>query len=264
LFASVGTLALDILVTFPPYQRVFWADLLSDAIYVVLTAVLLAVAVGADPQRLFVRPSKQAWRKFRVLLPLLIGTLAAYTGGELWAYELDKDGDGRGEIEVEFFAQLSQVIPLLFVALALEANFFRNLMKDAVQRAVTIVTVIILCIGEVMTVSALTRSENSTVALNGWHEWSAFVLALEAVFVALAMLIWAAVLVPKEPDVTAVRIVDSRERAQMEREVDTSTQTNYGPTYPTSIAMLLTGVAAGWIIARSARRPSDRSASHRK
>jgi hypothetical protein len=207
-------------------------DLGASLLYVISLAILLAATVGADPRRMLTSSGRDrdrdAWSRFRPALPLLAGTLAAYVGSVIWLRELDPGAirtfeDARcaakemgligeqagltpgeevaainglcaGAVSQEYFAQLSQVIPLLLVALGLEARFFERLLEESVQRAMTIFTVVILCVGEALAISALPEpNQNCGDVLYGWHEYTAFILTLEACFVALATLAWALV-----------------------------------------------------------------------
>jgi len=51
-------------------------------------------------------------------------------------------------ISQEYFAQVSQIIPLLLVATGLEASLFRRNVDNPVRRAMTILTIAVLCVGE--------------------------------------------------------------------------------------------------------------------
>jgi hypothetical protein len=199
----VGNLALDAL----PYRdfqeqyhdlAVLWFNLLMDVGYLILTAILLAVILGIAPMSLLRRTrDRQEWERYRILLPLLVGTFAAWVGGELWDFGLANPQNwNQQHVGTEFFAQLSQVIPLLLVALAIEANFFKLQMRGNTQRAVTIVTVAMMCLGEILVLSVLVLGDAAYRSLDGWHEFIAFVLGLEAVLVGLATLIWAATQLP--------------------------------------------------------------------
>ena len=81
---------------------------------------------------------------------------------------------------------------MLLVAVGLEARFFERLLDEPRQRAMTIFAVVMLCVGEALAISALPKSnQGCDDLLSGWHEYTAFVLTLEACFVALATLMWA-------------------------------------------------------------------------
>lgn len=159
---------------------------------------------------------RDAWERFSPALPLLVGTLAAYVGSVIYWHELEPGAmrtaaDPRivemsegltasqvdalcvGAVDQEYFAQLSQVIPLLLVAVGLEAGFFTRF-KEPVPRAMAIFTFLILCVGEVLAISALPEpNQGCGEILYGLHEYTAFILTLEACFVALATLVWALV-----------------------------------------------------------------------
>jgi hypothetical protein len=182
-----------------------WIDLGTSLLYVVSLAMILAGIVGADPVQMLTRTGRtkskaaqRAWQRFRPAIPLLLGTLAAYIGVAVWARlneSVTRTGaQAAGVIHQEYFAQLSQIIPLLLVAVGLEAHFFKRLLTEPVQRAMTIVSIVILCIGEALAISALpTDNEGPGDVLHGWHEYTAFVLTVQGVAVVLTILVWALV-----------------------------------------------------------------------
>jgi hypothetical protein len=111
--------------------------------YVVSYAILFAATVGASPGRVLTRKGRNAdpagWRRFLPAVPLLIGTYAAFAGASGIFYGLDltavrsiseatevasREGVTGpvealciGAVKPEYFAQVSQIIPLLLVAL---------------------------------------------------------------------------------------------------------------------------------------------------
>jgi hypothetical protein len=267
LIAGLGTLALDYFYTATKNEGAvnrdgvaeFWISAAVDLGYVFLAAILFAIAMGVNPghlvpgsRLLFERTGIAASRaRFRPVVPLLVGTLAAYFGGEVWDFLLE-DGSGRGNIDQQFFAQASQVIPLLLVALTLEANFFKDRLQEPTQRAVTIVTVLVLCVGEVLAISALSRSNETGELLNGWHEYIAFMMTLEAIFVALSTLVWAAL--PEAPDRPATqresglglqRTVPEQKSPHARVRIDTPPGHRQRPS-SRSIAAGLVLLALGW------------------
>ncbi|MEU4444693.1 hypothetical protein AB0K14_24795 [Actinosynnema sp. NPDC050801] len=220
LTGAAVTLGLDLLetLTFP-----VWGDLLVSVGYVAALATILAATVGANPFSLISarlrRHNPEAWLRYQVAIPLLFGTLAAYVGSTLWRV-LDV-GTNRTErdirftdeekellnsaslteyanyanslcsnvVDQEYFAQVSQIIPLLLVAVGLEAKFFSRNMQEASSRAITINAVLVLLGGEVLALSALPSSGNGCdETLQGWHEYMAFVITLQAVVIALVTL----------------------------------------------------------------------------
>ena len=74
---------------------------------------------------------------------------------------------------------MTQVIPLLLVAIGIEASFFEKtgLLERPASRAPTVTVVFLMSLGEVMSASALIDTN-----LNDWHEFAAFVLTLASIF----------------------------------------------------------------------------------
>jgi hypothetical protein len=190
------------------------------AAYVVSYAILFAATVGANPGRVLTRKGRDAdpagWRRFLPAVPLLIGTYAAYAGGSGIFYGLNlsairsiseatevasREGVAGpvaalcvGAVKPEYFAQVSQIIPLLLVALGLERRFFERLMREPVQRALTIFTVLLLCAAEAAAIAALpSGNQGCGRVLTYGEEYLAFSLTLSACFIALATLVWALV-----------------------------------------------------------------------
>lgn len=126
--------------------------------------------------------ARTGWRRFRIALPLAFGVLAAFLASTFWEYLFDP---AKG-VHQEYFAQVSQIIPLLLIAVGLEARFFDQLRRGAIERTLILVTVIILCLGEMLAISALT-----TESLTPWHGYIAFVVTAQAWSVALITLLWA-------------------------------------------------------------------------
>ncbi len=170
-------------------------DLWLAPVYIASLSALALAVVGAPPVKR--RPADGEWGTFRAVVPLLVGTTAAYMGSTAWGWYLDPlairspdpSGDCTGGVDQEYFAQLSQVIPLLLVALGIEAGLFRSRPRHTVERSVAILTVLVLCIAEALAISALPVSNDACrQLLSPWHEYVAFVTTLEASFVALAVL----------------------------------------------------------------------------
>ncbi|MEV4897168.1 hypothetical protein AB0K48_48275 [Nonomuraea sp. NPDC055795] len=132
-----------------------------------------------DPQA-----AKAGWRRFRSTLPLLIGTGAMYFASIVWGGYIEK-------VDQQYFAQMSQVLPLLLIALGLEAKFFNELAPGIAGRATTMVIVVTLCIGELFAISG------TVTALAGWIGYMAFLVTANACGIALVSLVWALAL--REP-----------------------------------------------------------------
>jgi hypothetical protein len=193
LIGMVGTLAAD-LVFVVAYERDISvpAEVLLSLVYLPLLYVLWSGILGADPWRL-VRPSDQGTppsptirRSVVAAVPLVIGVGAAYAGETLYWREVQ---DGGNHIDQEYFAQISQVIPLLAIALGFESRFTdRGRELVPAELAVGIFTILLLVVAEGLAISALPVN-NSDVFLYRWHEYTAFIVTLYACFVALAVLV---------------------------------------------------------------------------
>jgi hypothetical protein len=119
-----------------------------------------------------------AWRRFSTVTPLFAGTFSAYLAGVAW--------DRNTEVNQEFFAQVSQIIVLLIVAVGLESRLHGNWRsRHPVEKATSIVAMIMLLVGEGLTLGALVK-EN----LKGWASYIAFIVTAEAVSIAFAYLVW--------------------------------------------------------------------------
>jgi hypothetical protein len=195
----------------PDYDWILYGIFLAG---LVAAAIVFAATVGANPRRLLTHDGRasdpDAWRRFLPGVPLLVGTFAAWIGNEIW-FRLNDNATRTfadalevarrqgltgpignlcvGAVGPEYFAQLSQVIPLLLVALGVERRFFERLLTEPVQWALTIFTVLLLCVGEAMAISALpSPNRGCGNVLSIFHEHAAFTFTLLACFIALATL----------------------------------------------------------------------------
>jgi hypothetical protein len=232
--AAVATLGLDTADHYLISRGSMLVDLGAALLYIFLLAILLAAIVGASPILVLTPDGRRrdpvGWQRFRSCLPLLVGTTAAYVSSITWDLQLSQHAirtmddardyaadkpnliDGlsssqlnvtlnglcRGAIDPQYFAQISQVLPLLLIALAFEAKFFEWLRSDPVSRAMGTVTVVILALAELLTISVLPKSNKGCEdVLYAWHEYAAFLVTSEAAAVALTSIIWAAALLPR-------------------------------------------------------------------
>lgn len=215
--AAMGTIGLDVMLEMVARSRyaklpgaMMWIDIASSMAYVALSAILLATTFGIVPARRRTRDVSDEARErregFGAALPLLIGTLAAYIAGAIWDRYLECThgvpySSCGGSINTEYFAQLSQVIPILLIAVGLESRLYRRII-DGPAYGMVIVAVLVLTFGEILAITALTRADGQApgVTLNGWHEYFAFVVSIEALFVGVATLIWAITLRSRESE----------------------------------------------------------------
>ncbi|WP_305785374.1 hypothetical protein [Symbioplanes lichenis] len=229
--ATVLTVALDTFLVLGPHSPAIDISLASSYIVAQALALSAVVQASpalycSGRRRSAQRPE---WRRLRGGLPILAGTFAAYLGGVYWDWGLSQGAVrswedatreyakvlGRltggdistvpidaevlgvigsmcgGAISQEYFAQVSQIIPLLLIALGVDAKFFQRA-KDPTERAMTIVAVVALCVAEAIAISALpTPNDQCDGVLSEWHEYAAFGLTIAACVIALATLGWA-------------------------------------------------------------------------
>jgi hypothetical protein len=222
-------LGLDILLNglheYPPA----WIDVVSSALFTIAMGILMMSSINADPLTLFSSRKRAAWPRdwlrVRAVVPLIVGTFVAYIGATVFTDFFDIDVvrtvDPQMAAEVGqlplnekldvlshlcqnavnpwYFQHMVEVLPLLLLALGVEFNYFRRTLRDPTQRAATAATVTVIATGLVFALSTLPWSGNECgEVLAAWHEYLAFVVSLQAIFTALATLVW--VLVVNEPD----------------------------------------------------------------
>ncbi|HET8659525.1 MAG TPA: hypothetical protein VFM55_11065 [Micromonosporaceae bacterium] len=183
--------------------------------YAATLAVIGAAVAGARWLPRWPRRWPALWRRaapepgqthsgFRYVLPLVVGTLFAYLGETVYWYTLGADPTtGARVVNDEYFAQMSAVIPLLLIAIGFEARQFQVYRRHPVGRAAAIVIILLLCVAEVLVLTALSpgppEPPQSSPASTGpparglpaWLEYPAFVLSLEAMCMGLALVAWA-------------------------------------------------------------------------
>lgn len=196
-------------------------DLLTAVAYVIALAILVISALNADPRTLFSARLRRAlptdWRRAAATGPLIVGCIAAFLGATLWSDYFDPTAvrnlhpqlareieqlplTDRIVVESEvcdeginptYFQHIADVLPVLLLALGVEFNFFRRSWRDPVQRAAMIVTVTVMCAALVLALSTLPfDARECDDILAAWHEYAAFTVTLQAVFMALATVLW--------------------------------------------------------------------------
>lgn len=187
--------------------------LASSVLYVLSLTGLVAAVLQVSP-RLLVRRRLRArhsdeWRRLQAAVPLLVGTFASYLATAWWDFGLAPGSADGVIVDQQFFAQISQFIPLLIVALGIEANFFKQLLKDVATRAAAILSVAVLCLGEVLALSVLAwpkppGEETPWFLKIFWHpeipraytlhNYAAFLVTSAAALIGIATLIWVLVI----------------------------------------------------------------------
>lgn len=208
------------------------ADLLIATVYAGAVGLTMAASLNADPLTLLSTARQVAlptdWARVRAIVPLVLGTWACYLAASAFVDVFDVDtmrtldattaaevatlpeADKmallsqlcEGAISPTFFQQVVGVLPVLLLALGVEFNYFRRTLTDAGQRAATVATVTVIAAGLALTLSTLPwDGMGCGDVLSAWHEYMAFLLAVQGVFTGLATLVW--LLVTSTPDSTS-------------------------------------------------------------
>lgn len=196
-------------------------DLLSSLVFLIAMAVLMLSSLNADPSTLFSARSRQAlpsdWVRVSATTPLIVGSLAAFLGATLWTEFFNPtavrslDPETAREIaqmslvdqqvvlteicdegiNPSYFQHIADVLPVLLLALGVEFNYFRRSVREPVQRVVVVITVAVMCTALVLALSTLPfDGYGCDDVLAAWHEYLAFTISLQAVFMALTTVVW--------------------------------------------------------------------------
>jgi hypothetical protein len=218
---TVTILAIDLLLSLIGAHPPVWVDQVLAVLLALATGLVLASALNADPLTL-VSARKRAempldWQRVRAVVPLVIGSYAAYAGAGLWwdarsidvMRELDPAIAAEvqtipislrgqfyvfscwGAVSPRYFDQMAYVIPMLLITLGIEAGFFRRRLRDPIQRVSTGAVVLVMSLGLIGALSTLPwEGVGCGQVLSKWHEYIVFVLTLQAVFIGLTTLVW--------------------------------------------------------------------------
>jgi hypothetical protein len=96
------TLATDMALISWIERESLWIDMGSSVLYIVSLALIVAATVGVNPSRIRTRGE---WIRVRPMVPLLVGTLAAYVGTILWSRFLLGDGVARSISDAQLMAE---------------------------------------------------------------------------------------------------------------------------------------------------------------
>ena len=225
-------IAVDVLRLFP--VEAIRLDLLTATVYAAAMGLTMAASLNADPLALFSTARRVAlptdWVRVRAVVPLVFGTWLCYLAASAFVdyFDLravraldpataDKVAEMpiteqmavlsqlcEGAISPVFFQLIVEVLPVLLLTLGIEFNYFRRTLTDAGQRAATAATVTVMAAGLVGALSTLPwDGQGCGDVLSSWHEYVAFLFAVQGVFTGLATLVW--LLVASTPDVAAGR-----------------------------------------------------------
>ena len=193
-FSLAPTIITDIFVVASQDQWPFAVDFTNSFLYLIpQSTIFFAIALARG----------DAGRWANVLadgVPLMAGAFLTWLATVLvWPF-LESCYDGEtGEaascdgilVNQEYFAQVSQLLPILLIALVVELRFFQSeqLSGPRSVRAATVITII--AAGEIAAILALPRIDNTNPDwLLTWAEYGAFLTTINAVAVALTALIW--------------------------------------------------------------------------
>jgi hypothetical protein len=196
-------------------------DLLTSVAFLVAMAILMLSSLNADPLTLFSSRRREAlpsdWMRVSATAPLIIGSLAAFLGATLWTEYFNPTAVRTLDPEVlreiaqmslvdqqtvlsqlcdeginpNYFQHIAEVVPVLLLALGVEFNYFHKSLSGPVTRAAMVVTVTLMCTALVLALSTLPFDGNGCDdVLAPWHEYLAFTISLQAVFMALATVVW--------------------------------------------------------------------------
>lgn len=213
-------------------QESIQADLLIATVYAAGMGLTMAASLNADPLTLLSTARQVAlptdWARVRAIVPLVLGTWVCYLAASAFVDFFDVDTMRtldpqtaadvaampvseqiallsqlcEGAISPTFFHQVVGVLPVLLLTLGIEFNYFRRTLTDAGQRAATAATVTVMAAGLVLALSTLPwDGQGCGDVLSDWHEYVAFLLAVQGVFTGLATLVW--LLVSSTPDVAS-------------------------------------------------------------
>jgi hypothetical protein len=225
-------LGVDVFRLFPLHS--IQVDVVTATVYAVAMGWTMAASLNADPLALFSTARRVAlptdWVRVRAVVPLVLGTWLCYLAASAFVDYFDVDTLRaidpataeeiadlplpqqmavlsqlcEGAISPVFFNQIVGVMPVLLLTLGIEFNYFRRTFIDAGQRAATAATVTVMAAGLVGALSTLPwDGQGCDDVLSSWHEYLAFLFAVQGIFTGLATLVW--LLVASTPDVAATR-----------------------------------------------------------
>ena len=155
--------------------------LLTNAVFVLAMGLLLVSALTTEA-------GSRGW-----ILPIVIGTFVAQLASALWYPVIDRGSGCAENVSSEYFNGMVQVLPVFLVTLGLEVNYLRvtKAIREPGKRAVSVLTVILLCTAEAFAFSMLISGDRIRCGrAASWHEYIAFVTTVHAAAISLATLAW--------------------------------------------------------------------------
>lgn len=227
--AFAAVVCIDVFLVLLPEDHPLWIDLASSLVLAILMGLIMMVSLNGDPLTLVSAARRAAaptdWARVRAVVPLVVGTIAAYVAATAFDDFFDLDTVRvldpemaaevaamplpeqlgafatlcEGAVSPAFFQQVVAVIPLLLLTIGVEFNFFRRALDEPAQRAAAAATVAVMAIGLLLAVSTLPWVGSGCGGVLGyWHEYLTFVVAVQGIATGLATLLW--LLVVSTPD----------------------------------------------------------------
>ena len=204
-----------------PFRPSVWLLVAGAIVITVSMGMLMTTSLNADPRTLWSAERRAEhpidWQRARSVVPLVVGTFASYIAAIAYVRFLDNDTvrtmpPEMGEqiaalplaerlstlqevcenaISPVYFQHVVEVIPLLLLTLGLEFNYFRRNLRDPAHRVTTAATVALMSGALVFALSTLPYDGQGCFdVLSDWHEFLAFVISVQGIFVGLATLVW--------------------------------------------------------------------------
>lgn len=157
-------------------------NLLASAIYITAMTLLLLSALDGES-------GSRSW-----LAPLVFGTAVAQVASALWYPVIDVEHGCANDISSSYFSDASNIFSVVLLAVGVEMNYLRRTAKvrDPGQRVAPVLTVVLLCIGLMLSLSMQTKADLGTRCglAAVWHEYISFVVTAQSLAIGLATITW--------------------------------------------------------------------------
>src|SRR5262249_15960833 len=141
------------------------------------------------------------WARTHSILPLIVGSFFAFIATTVWfpvttahtaAMGSSADEGCPALVDPGYFSTMAQVIPALLITLGIESQYVRQIaaalpIKDPVERAAPILTVILLCVAEGLAFAAIVKKDVCGLGA-AWLEYIALSVTIQAMAIGLATL----------------------------------------------------------------------------
>lgn len=160
----------------------FWISVLASAVFVAAMTVLMLSVLRA-------KPASKSW-----IAPLVFGTFVVQIGSALWYPVIDVNAGCAGEISPQFFSDMTNMISIVLLTLAVELNYVRRnaVEPDPGRRMAPVFIVLLLCTALVLALTMDVKADRTMLCGTAavWHEYISFVVCIQAMAIGLATLVW--------------------------------------------------------------------------